>query len=519
MPKKEHIHVVTDAKHKEMLENLGKQYGSMTKAFEFAIDAIGKGKKIGSCNECKIKSEAEEVEKYREILNIISFTGENIQELIDYFRGEFSIKELLVRSRQKAYEFAKTYYGVIYIPPGNTFDSLVITLEEYKKRTRLLKSIEADKNSRKIIARVNEVFKNLPIFVATGLIGFLEVFNYTFDIEIFQTDIIFQWLSPEKYSTEKSKIEEKILGYIEESEQSMKPYLLKKGLVLTTPDLLDWLAKDLFDYHFIPVDISYTLANLVLNDLKDKDNPKEIVKICINTIKNLNFADQFTSIINEKKKSFKLTVTCVLPNITKIVLNGLTQILSKFGWKLHSYQINSKILNTDFYYIGEDDPNILEPLYINNFYAYLNQQFQSLRIITVDEFDDLTKKLYETNPAAFREVFYHQGVKFANAIKQLASDDLFRMRELALQIIPQLIRWPQLDIQNFRFFWEKNTFIMIFKKTEILVMEQVCSTLTAVMETFGYTDVKSKIIGNKITVDFVRPLEIEAKLSKSVVTS
>ncbi|MHA1129287.1 MAG: hypothetical protein ACTSQQ_00625 [Candidatus Helarchaeota archaeon] len=49
MPKKEHIHVVTDSRHKELLKNLGRKFGSMTKAFEFALETFEKTETVGSC--------------------------------------------------------------------------------------------------------------------------------------------------------------------------------------------------------------------------------------------------------------------------------------------------------------------------------------------------------------------------------------------------------------------------------------------------------------------------------------
>ena len=516
MPKKEHVHIVTDLKHKQALENLGKTYGSMTKAFEAAIDALGNGKTI--CDECSIKIGVNQAEKFREVLNSITFTGENIQELNDYIRGEFSTKELLIRSRQKASEFGWRYNSFITTPRENSYENLLNNIEEYKQRTRLLKTIEVDKFSKKIIARVNDVFKNLPILVSMGLMGFLEALGFTFDIELFQADIIFKWLDPGTYAREKGKIEEKILAYIEDSDQHFKPYLYKKGLVLITPDLLDWFIQNLFDYHIIPSEISYTFANLAL-EVKNNEDPEEIVKTCMDTIKGMNFSDNIIKEINTEKKAFKLSIMCVKPNLTKLVLNGLAQILAKFGWKLKQQpQIDHRTLHVSFYYVGKDDPTILEPFYIANFVAYQNQQIEALRIVSEDEFVELTGRLYEKDPDGFREVFHKQGVKIANAIKQLGNNDLVKIRSIAIQAIPQLLKtMPKHD--SISPFIDKNSFTLLFKKTDLVEMEQLSCLMTAIFDTFGYLEVKSKIIGNKIIVDFIRPPDLEKEVQKSKVAS
>ena len=509
MPKKEHIHIVTDSDHKKALENLGKTHGSMTKAFESVIDKIGTDP-ASLCDDCKMKLESEVAEKFREILNVISFTGENIQDLNDYFRGEIPVNELLIRSRQKAYEFGRKYHSFISILPNNTYENLVASLEEYKQRTRLLKAIEVDRFSKKIIARVNDAFKSLPILVSTGLIGFLESFDFTFDLDLFQTDIILKWLNPEIYTLKKAEIEEKILGYIEDAEQ-FKPFLFKKGLVLVTPDLLDWFVENLFGHYMVPSEISYTLANLVLDEIKRKEDPKEIAKICVDTLRGMNMANQISKEIIDSK-AFRLTIICVKPNICKLVLNGLVQILAKYGWKLKQQKIEFKTLQVGFHYVG-DDPSILDPLYINNFIAYQNQHFETLRVVSVDEFDDISKALYERDPEAFRATFHKQGVKIGNAVKSLARRES-DVRPIAFQVIPQLVRSLK-NPEDINFFPEKNGFTIILKKMDILTLERLRSLITGALETFGYSNVKSKIVGNQVTWEFVRPFEVEEKSPKS----
>ena len=66
MPKKEHIHIVTDELHKQLLSDLGEKYGSMTKAFESAIELLEKTEIVGSCSDCEIKFEAEQSNLFRD---------------------------------------------------------------------------------------------------------------------------------------------------------------------------------------------------------------------------------------------------------------------------------------------------------------------------------------------------------------------------------------------------------------------------------------------------------------------
>jgi hypothetical protein len=351
--------------------------------------------------------------------------------------------------------------------------------------------------------------------VSTGLVGFLESFDFTFDVDLFQNDIILKWLNPEKYALERGKIEEKMLGYIEESEQFIKPYLFKKGLVLVTPDLLDWFVQNLFSHYMVPSEISYTFANLVLGDVKSKEDPKEITKICVDTIRDMNISDQITKEIIDPK-SFRLTILCVKPNICKLVLNGLTQILAKYGWKLKQQHIDFKTLRVVYQYVG-DDPSILDPLYINNFIAYQNQHFETLRVVSVDEFDDISNALFERDPEAFRAIFHKQGVKIGNAVKQLARS-LPQVRVVAFQVIPQLVRSLK-NPEDINFFPEKNGFTIILKKMDMLTLERLRALITGALETFGYSDVKSKIVGNQVTWEFVRPFEVEEKSPKSEITT
>ncbi|NVM54760.1 MAG: hypothetical protein HWN66_13745 [Candidatus Helarchaeota archaeon] len=503
MPKKEHVHIVTDLKHKEILGKLGDKYGSMTKAFEYAIESLEKFETVGSCDNCEIKFEAEQIDKYQKLLNVVTFTADNIQELVKYLRGELTARELLIRSRKKTYEFGKKYLSFLRPIPENNYENLLGMAEEWKKRTRFFKEIQVDRFTKKIIARVN-VLEDLPLFVLTGFMGYLESFGFTFDIELFQHDIILKWLTPEMYSQEKDKIEERILSYIQDTEQLMKPYLMQKGFLLVSSQFLDWLGENLFDHYMLPITVAYHFANVTAGEWKQPQTAKEIATFCADTLRNINFAEEITIDSNNNKNTFMLNILCRTPSLTKFVLQGLIVILGKWGWKLENHQTDSRRLSVNFYYVGEDDPTILDPLYIQNFIAYLNQRFQKLRIVPVDEYNDLTNSLYELDPDKFCEVFNKQGIKVAHAMKHLAKNDLNTMEQIGNQIIPQL-----LDLKEISLIQENNKVILIFKKTDIVKMEIARSLFVTIMKEYGYHDITSKISENMMTVGFTRPHQIE----------
>lgn len=515
MPKKEHVHVVTDLKHKQILERLGQRFGSMTKAFEYAIETLEKNETIGSCDNCEIKHEYNQINTFSELLNTVTFTHDNIQELVRYLQGDCTIQELLIRSREKARHFTKQYLiEFVQISFEDTYDNLVTALEDWKKRTRLFKSVQVDKYEKLIIARVN-ILEKLPIFVATGLIGYLEALGFTFDLDILDENLIIKWLTPEKYSQEKIRIEEKITNFINDSDQYIQPYFIKQGYLPSSPEFLDWVSGALLDHEVYPMDISYRFINRTLGtDFVPPKSAKEWVIILTNILKSVNYVEYVKTKVNEEKNTFKLSLVCRTRNLTHLLLQNAITIMSKFGWKLKSHRIDHKTLDFSMYYVGEDDPDILQPLYIINFVAFLNQRFQKLRSIPVDEYEDLTKTLYKLNPEELREVFIKQGKKFAEAIKLLAKNDLSKMREIGLKVIPQLIRTTQRDPNQISMVAEPNKFNIIFKTTDPVEMLSLTSIFVAVMEGFGYYDIKDKIKGNMVIIEFKRPQEIEIPVPK-----
>ena len=510
MPKKEHVHVVTDLKHKQILERLGQRFGSMTKAFEFAIETLEKSETVGSCDNCEIKFEYDQINTFSELLNTVTFTHENIQELVRYLQGDCTIQELLIRSREKAKQFVKQYLiGFAQISFENTYDDLVNALEDWKKRTRLFKSIQVDKYEKLIMARVN-ILEKLPIFVATGLIGYLEALGFTFDIDILDENLILKWLTPERYSQEKIRVEEKITAYVDKSDQYIKPYFIKQGYLPVLPGLMDWVSENVLNYAVFPIDISYQFINKFLGDeFVPPTSATEWTKIMTRIVSSLGYAEQVKVKVDEEKSSFKLSMVCTTPNLTRLLLQNAIIIMAKFGWKLKSHRIDYKHLDLHMYYVGEDDPDILEPLYLINFNAYLNLRFQKLRMLPVDEYEDLARTLYEVDLEMFHKVFEKQGTKYGNALKLLAKNDLATMQKIGQQVIPQLVQITGSDPKDIRTIDEPNKFTMIFKTTDPVEMESVATIISAAMKTFGYTDIKSKMIENMITIEFKLPKQLE----------
>ncbi|HUX98612.1 MAG TPA: hypothetical protein VMV49_03605 [Candidatus Deferrimicrobium sp.] len=514
MTKKEHVHVVTDTKHKEILENLGKKFGSMTKAFEHAIEILTKSEDIGSCENCEVKYEFEQANNFREVLNIISFSAENIRELIKFLRGDFTARDLLIRAREKAFLFGKEYYSFLAAIPENNYENLLATLEEYKKRTRFFKSIQVDSFAKKIITRVN-VFEDLPIFVAMGILGYLESLDFTFDLEIFEDDIIFKWLKPETYLQEKTKIEDKISNYVKKSEKDIKSYFLKKGFILVSPNFYDWIAEHL-DYHLIPKNLSYSSAKVLVGQLEDPSNIRQVAKLCEDILTDLNLVEEITSECDDEKKVLTLTIVCKTPNMPSLLTQGVIQIIAKYGWKLKTHQIDHKILKLKFNFVGEEDPSILDPLYILNFPAYFNDRYQKLRMISVDQYQDIMNALYHLDPGKFQEIIMQHGYKIANAIKLLANHDLKKMREIGRQIIPQLIKAGQRTPEEIDMLPELNKINIIYKKTDLVSMETLRYTIIAILEGFEYFDIKSKILDNVVVIEYKRPTDLQLVSSSAI---
>jgi hypothetical protein len=509
LPKKQHIHIVTDDRHKELLMKLGKKYGSMTKAFESAIENIEKAENVGSCENCEIKFESEQAEKFQNALNTITLTSENVKELVKYLRGESTVTELLKGSRESAFNFVKRYIHFLHVKNENTYENLLATIEEYKRRTRLFKKIQVDSFTKKIIARVN-ILDDLPIVVMTGLVGFLEALGFTFDIDLDRNTIILTWIHPEKYLSEKKRIESKIESYIIDAQKIIKPYLFRQGFLPATAGFIDWVAATIISHEPVPMDVCLNTYKSLFQNKKFPKTAQEMGNIVIDSLKFLNYADEFKLRVKEKKNQFRISFHTKGPNIPKLLIQEMIIMLAKWGWKLMNYRIDHKLLETSFYYVGADDPDIFRPYYIYNFTAFLNQRFQKLRMIPVDEYDDLTKFLYELDVDKFREVFNRQGRKFANAIKILADNDLLKMREIGLKVIPQLVRQTQRTSQGTSFLSENNKFMIIFKETNIIEIESIRAIFVAVMEVFGYLNIDSRIQENILTIEFERPQKIEA---------
>lgn len=509
MPKKEHIHIVTNSKYKQILENLGQKYGSMTKAFEAALDIIDKNESLSSCTECEIKYRYELENSFHELFNMVIFSADSIRELIKYLRGDITVAEYVLNLRKVSYEFAKQYLNHLKIQPKNEYEDLLSMMEEWRKVTRLFSAIQVDKFNSKIIGQVN-VFENLPILAAMGLIGYLEAFKFTFDIDIVEKDIIIKWINPEKYPSSSVKIEEKIQTYIREARLTFKPYLVKQGFLFASPRYLDWIAENLFDFKVVPIDVSLHVSLATSGGFQLITNPLEMARIGENMVIQTNYADQVDIKVNEEDQTFTLAFTCQMPHLTRTAFQGLIINLSKFGWKLQKHRIDHKFIEVTFQYVGPDDPTILDPLFLNNFMAYLNQRFQKLRVVPVDEYDSLTSALYDSDPEKFQEVFRKQGIKLANALKLLGKNDPAKMREIGFSALPQFLQQTERDINLINMIAESDKVTMIFKTSNIIELEIFKALISSLFEEIGYQNIKARIIENMLTIEFTRSTPIEA---------
>ncbi|MFX1298466.1 MAG: hypothetical protein ACFFD2_26870, partial [Promethearchaeota archaeon] len=189
-------------------------------------------------------------------------------------------------------------------------------------------------------------------------------------------------------------------------------------------------------------------------------------------------------------------------------------ILGKFGWKLARHKINGTRLDMDFDYVGENDPSIFEPINLINFPGFINQQFQKLCVIALDEYYDLRNTLYELSPEKYKAVFRTQGKKLANAIKFLAKNDVKKMWTIANMVLPQALKESGRDPKDIDVIFESGKVRIIFKKTDIIELEQFRASFTGIVEGFGYLDIKSRIIENMVIIEFVRPDEINSNEAK-----
>jgi hypothetical protein len=490
--------------------SLGKKYGSMTKAIESAIENLQRVETFSSCESCQIKSESEQMQKAQNLMNTIRFTEDNIQELLRYLRGDCSVYELILTARRKAYQFVKQYQGLLYVIEGNTYENLLATIEEYKKRTRLFKAIEVDRFSKKIVARIN-VFEDVPVYIMAGLMGFLEGLDFTFKIEIYNSDIILTWLTPEVYDREKGKNETRLHKYIQDAERVMQPHMINKGLICVTPDLVDWFAENVFTDHTLPVNIAYNFASIMVSNPESLDRAQNACRATVQIITKINFAEEITSRIDEEKNSFSVRFLFRKPNLASLTLQGLILILGKYGWKLVKHRMDSAHLDMKFKFVGEDEPTILEPLYLINFSGFLNQRYQKLRLIPLDEYFDLMNNLFKLSPRRFDEIYRAQGRKVADAIKILAKNDEKRMLEIAIEILPTALKQAFRDPNSLEVMPEYGKFTIIFKETNRVEMEQLRSIISGVSEGFGYKDIKSRIYENMVILEFIRPDETSPK--------
>jgi hypothetical protein len=234
-----------------------------------------------------------------------------------------------------------------------------------------------------------------------------------------------------------------------------------------------------------------------------------MAKLCETQLLQVNYADQVDIKVNQEKQIFKLGITCKTPHLPRILFEGFIVTLSKFGWKLLKHRIEHKFLDVSFQFVGTDDPTILDPLFINNFMAYLNQNFQKLRVVPVDEYESLTSALYYSDPDKFREIFRKQGIKMANALKLLAKNDLVKMREIGFSCVPQFFQQSGRDINLINLIAESDKITMVFKTSDLIELELFKTMVISILEEINYKDIKAVIIENMLTIEFTRPAPIE----------
>ena len=476
-----HLHTTITRKTDEMLEELAKTYGTKSHVLEQAIETLLRVEKVGSCDDCAVRTKVKEQTNLREALDLMSIDKRTIDSLLEVAIGDKTMKDFVAEQKAEAKNTVEILKGSVAWRKPSNFKEFMMILEEIKSLTRLIDIASSNEIDNTIILRTR-AFKRLPEVAAFQIATVLEGLQIPFDMRVMGEDIVIKMTREDLYMMKKKDLRESLSEQIEKRLLSSTPGLFKNTLMLVGPAFMNWAEKHLeepiSDFGSFLEDVRVATG---LGELPKE--PKEFVKSLLSAFINMNWFKQ-AKILQETDNSLEVSFQSNTSSVTKLSVVMISVLLATRGWKLVKFSAEQTTANISIQYVGSGDPSLMDQIVEVSLYQTIGKQFLDAIPVPRELFNSFASKVYDSNKEKFNEIYNTMGVRVANAIRMMARDDTEKMRKLAQTYISRNAAFvqPEAEIR----FVDSEHFTIIFKKIDMLAMNSQRALIESMFRELGY---------------------------------
>jgi hypothetical protein len=476
-----HLHTTISQKANELLTELAKTYGTKNRVIEKALETMLRVEKVGSCDDCVIKAQAQEQNKLQDILDLSSIRREFLDELLKLSLGDQTADEFVEGQRLEAQTIIELIRSSIQWKIPRNFSDFRLMIEQLSNMTRVY-DITSFRELDNTIALRPRVFTRLPALTAYIIALILEGLGIPFEMRLVRKDIILKMTRKDVHALRKVDNVQMLLQKIQTQLKELKPYLFREDLVLVGPAFLKWVEKNL----------EGSIADLsgVLEDIRTfvrkrdmPSTPSEFVEELFSAGRKMNWISQ-VKISHEDNEELHITFQAVSQSMAKIATVVYALVLATNGWKLlqHTTEYDNSTMKIKFVGAGEQD--VLDQLAETNLFRVISEQFLEAIYVPKAIFNSFSTEIFEVDRSKFEEIYRNIGVQIANALLVLSKRDEDKLQRFVRIFIQKNLQQTHSNAE-IRFI-DKENFSIVFQQMDVILLASQRVLIESMLQTLGY---------------------------------
>ena len=496
-----HLHTTVSKKTNEMLLELSKTYRTKNRVIEQALETMLRVEKVGSCEDCAVKTKMKEQINLREALDLVSIGKKTADGLLEVAIGDKTIKDFLREQKEEAKNTIEILKGSVTWKKPSNFKEFMMVLGEIRDLTRIFEIASYSEIDSTVILRPNS-FSRLPEIVAFYIATILEGLQMSFEMRLMGEDIAVKMMRQEMYPLKRKELGELLSEQIEKRLSSSVPGLFRNTLMLVGPAFMSWAEKHLeepiTDFGSFLEDLRIALGGGEL-----PSEPKEFVDSLLSAFIKMNWFKQAKILKDIDEKTLDIAFQSTTPSVSKLSIVMLSVVLATRGWKLLRFSVEQTTANATIQYVGPEDQSLMDQIVEVSLYQTIGKQFLDVIPVPREVFTSFEARVYDSNREKFNETYHAMGVRVSNAIRMLARNDPDKIKRLAQNFILKNVGSIQPDAEV-RFVDDEH-FTVIFKKIDTLLMSSQRSLIESMFRELGY-EIQATAFQNLLSFK-LKPLE------------
>ncbi len=489
-----HLHTTITKKTDEVIEELTKTYGTKNRVIEQAMETLLRVERVGSCDDCIVKSKIKEQTNLREALDLTSIGRKAIDSLLEVAIGDKTIQDFVAEQKEEAKNTIEVLKGSVAWKKPSSFKEFMIVLEEMRDLTRMFEIASHSEIDNTVILRPS-AFKRLPEIVAFQVSTILEGLQVPFEMRVMGEDIAVKMARQDMYPLRRKEFGESLSDQIERRLSTATPGLFRNTLMLVGPAFMNWAEKHLEE----PItDLGSFLEDvrIALGSTELPKEPREFVKSLLCAFIKMNWFKQAKILHETDEKTLEVSFQSTTSSVAKLSVVMLSVVLATRGWKLLKYSAEQTMANIVIQYVGLEDQSLLDQIVEVSLFQTIGKQFLDVIPVPREVLTAFASRVYDNDKDKFNEIYGTMGVRVSNAIRMLARNDADKIRKLALTFILKNMGSVQPDAEM-RFVDDEH-FTMIFKKIDPLLMNSQRVLIESIFRELGY-EIQATVFQNLLS--------------------